>query len=457
MKRSLFELLKENSRGGRAPFHMPGHSRHTGEEYLLGLGAGLDITEIDGFDDLHDAEGILRESMDLCARTFGAERSFYHINGSTGAIYAAVWAAAGRGGSVIMARNCHKAVYRVCELLDISPRFFLPPSKDGISGPPDPEDIRRLLEKSPAKLCVITSPTYEGLTADVSAIADICHAHGTALLVDAAHGAHLGFSEKFPASAVSRKADYVVQSLHKTLPSLTQTAVLHLCGPLADENRADLGSQLFQTSSPSYLLMASIDGCVRLMAERGRELAEDWAEKMKRFRMKLRPGYLRLLEAPGMDPGKITVLTREAGLTGFRLAELLRERGIEPEMSAPCHVVLMTGMFTKESDLEKLSAALEEIGEKRWGDPLPELPALPELPEAVLPMGRALVMTSEEALPREGDISGGYIWMYPPGIPLLAPGEAVDARWLSHFEMLSASGAELKGVHGGKIKRVICL
>ena len=226
--KTLLELLEENK---KIPMHMPGHKRNTAlSPYLKKLGADVDITEITGFDNLNNACGILKESMEKAANLRKADRAFYLVNGATGGILAAVSALVGNGDKVIVARNCHKSVYNAIELAGAVPVFVLPKvdEKTGIPGDIKKEDIENEIKTNPdARLVIITSPTYEGIVSDIKGISEACHKAGIPLLVDAAHGAHLGYGYGFPEDAYTQGADISVESLHKTLPSLTQTAICY--------------------------------------------------------------------------------------------------------------------------------------------------------------------------------------------------------------------------------------
>ena len=286
MDEGLFERLEAYAARGVLAMHMPGHKRNAGAaKYLAGLGARYDITEIDGFDNLHAPEDILRDAMARAAALWGSERAYFLVNGATGGILAGVRALTRRGDRVIVARNSHQAVYHALELMELDAAYVLPEfdTATGLPGPVKPESVERVLSAHPdARLVIVTSPTYDGAVSDIASIARAAHARGVPLLVDEAHGAHLGFHRYFPGGAVRAGADIVIQSVHKTLPSLTQTAIAH-AGGLANPDRFQAALDIFQTTSPSYLLLASIDGCVRLIEQRGEILFDAWAARLSRF------------------------------------------------------------------------------------------------------------------------------------------------------------------------------
>ena len=430
---------------------------------MKALGAGLDITEIDGFDDLHGAEGILRRGMERAAQLWGAKRSFYLVNGSTCGILAAIHAVLGQGGSAIVARNCHKSVYHGLELCGITPHFLLPPveSRFGICGSIAPAEVERALQMHPdVRLVIVTSPTYEGVISDIRAIADVAHRHHAVLLVDEAHGAHLGMGN-FPAGAVACGADVVIQSAHKTLPSLTQTALLHLQGELVDPERVAHSLEIFETSSPSYLLMASLDSCVALLLEQGQHLLQEWNASLQAFGQEVRSlQHLRILgytAAPdssvyALDPSKIVISTAGTSATGPELMGSLRkEANIELEMAASDYVISMTGMGDTADTFHALARALCKADRMIQTSPSAAVRPDLQLPRRLCSAQEA-VFGAREKCPLDkaaGRVSAGYVWAYPPGIPLLVPGEEIDAALLSVFKGLQESGVSLRGLSGG--------
>ncbi len=460
---NLGEALASLRETGRLPMHMPGHKRSEARfPHLAALSAVQDITEIDGFDNLHGASGILADSMARAAALWGADRSFYLVNGSSGGLLAGIRALTRRGDTVLVTRAAHKSVYHAIELCGLRPVFLMPPVlAEGFFGSVSPAAVADALRAHPAvRLVILTSPTYEGVISDVAAIAEIAHAAGVPLLVDEAHGAHLSFSPAFPGGAVAAGADIVVQSLHKTLPSLTQTAVLHVRGRRVDTDRLAHQLAVFQTSSPSYLFLSSMDGCVRQIEE-DPLLFTEWAAAIDRFDAAVTG--LRRLRIPfhdgtpaaavfAYDRSKIYISTRETSLTGADLATALRARGIEPEMTAAEGVLAMTGAGDTAQTLARLAAAVREIDEDCAAadayEPLLPLPAgipvLTMLPETALELPWESVPLAEAA----GRVSAEYVWAYPPGIPLLLPGETVSEDFL-RYAAQAASRVELHGTRGG--------
>jgi arginine/lysine/ornithine decarboxylase len=459
MPESLLSMLERYAASGVRAMHMPGHKRNATAHYLDALGAYLDITEIDGFDNLHDPSDVLKEAMDRAARLWGSRHAFFLVNGSTCGILAGIRALTNPGDKVIVGRNSHQSVFHALELMELDARYVLPAydTELGIFGSVTPEAVQRAFADCPdARLLVVTSPTYEGAVSDIKAIAQIAHANGARLLVDEAHGAHLGFHDFFPSGAIRAGADVVIQSLHKTLPSITQTAIAHL-GDGVDPERFQAQLAIFETSSPSYLLMASVDGCVGWIEQDGARLFDAWANSLHAFDRAVHD--LKHLTLPGhgapvgpamyaFDPSKILISTYGTNLTGLNLTGILRERfKIELEMAACGHALAMTGLTEPEDALAALAAALIKIDRACEPAHKPSPIEAPFLPERVMTIAEASRM-AREAVPFEeadGRVSAQYAWAYPPGIPLIAPGERIDERFLRETGRYALAGIPLRG------------
>ena len=400
--KTLAQKLSDYAQGPVRSLHMPGHKRRTLHSPQLPW--ELDITEIDGFDDLHDPQEVLADGMKRAAALWGSSFARFLVNGTTGGILAALHAVLPRGSTVLVTRNCHKSIYHALELLDAVP-VYLQPSTDFESGlltSLSVQAVEEALDKYPeTRAVMLVCPTYDGVLCDLSSIVPICHKRRIPVIVDGAHGAHLGFGT-FPAGAVSAGCDIVVHSLHKTLPSLTQTALLQAQGDLIDFDRLHRSLGIFQSSSPSYPLMASLDGCVDLLSREGDLHFARWTEALARFDQAILPlKHLKVFchggdkpeNHPGLfgyDPSKIVISTRGTSLTGPALTALLRQRHFEPEMETPTSTTAMTGLGTTVEDLLALADALLEID----GTLVPAGDAAsflaPALPHRVLPAGQAL-------------------------------------------------------------------
>ena len=463
--------LRQYCGSGIYPLHMPGHKRRPGP--CPGLPYEWDVTEVEGTDDLHDARGILKEAMDRTAALYGADYTRYLVGGSTCGILAGIRAALRHGDRVAVARNCHKSVYHAIELCGLETVWILPETVPDyrICGSVSPEAVRCLLHTDPSiRAVILTSPTYEGVLSNIGAIAAHCHAHEIPLIVDEAHGAHLGLfsGTGFPAGALSCGADLVIQSPHKTLPSLTQTAWLHLRGDRISAGALERELDIFETSSPSYPLLASLDACTGLLEAEGYSLFRGWQQRLsafyegaaalRRFRILGREaGEMSRDTVYAFDPGKILIACPTGQMTGQALARLLRDRYLlETEMALGDCVLAMTSPADAPSALQRLLEALLALeGSPRLfsdpaegsGEDIPPLPA----PETVLPVGQAVRMDME-AVPlaaAAGRICGEYLYCYPPGIPVCAPGERITVRVLSRIRSLEASGCRIRRSQSG--------
>ncbi len=443
---------------------MPGHKRNCAMlEQSLPYDA--DITEINGFDDLHDAQGILKAACEKAQRVFHGERSYMLINGSTCGILAAISSAVCRGDCIIAARNCHKAVYNACALSELDVRFVYPTmDKSGVCGSISPQSVSAALLDCPkAKAVVITSPTYEGVVSDVASIAEICHSRGVLLIVDNAHGAHQRFCTfGRKGEPVSCGADIVISSLHKTLPSLTQTAVAHINGSLADREKFERYLGVFETSSPSYILMASMDACFDFLEKSEKAFSEyeksllDFSEKMKKLkRLTVLCHGKDSCEQHGFyafDKGKLVIVTSGSDISGVELTERLRgEYSLELEMAYPTYALAMTSVCDTRQGLDRLADALLQIDKTlaaaKKQTPFPPLPK----PMRIRMTNAELERLPDLELTRELAASGRYIsrrciYAYPPGVPIVTPGELIGSFEYDYIELLKNSGVKIKTV-----------
>lgn len=491
----LLERLTEYAGSDAYPFHMPGHKRREIPDGIPGGfpdPSGIDITEIDGFDNLHHAEGILKDAMDEAAAIYGADRSWYLVNGSTCGILSAVFATTENGGKILTARNCHKAVYHAICLNRLEAEYLYPEeiTEFGINGGIRAEDVRKALEKDAMRCAgksgdmrgkrtkiqavLITSPTYEGVVSDIRAIADVAHEYGIPLIVDEAHGAHLEYADRchsFPKSALEYGADIVIQSLHKTLPCFTQTAILHVKGKLVDQDRISRYLSMFQTSSPSYLFMAGMERCIRYMDGDGRNEMVRYEKRLEHFMERMEG--LQVLEVldreicgkyrtvAGWDPSKIVVSTMRAeDFHGEELAETLRRKyHLEMEMTAPEYVIAMTSLMDTEEGFERLGTALLEIDGalRRRTESGRKEKAASETPEGLEsklshPVRRTLICEAMDADTERtalqdtvGKVSAEFVYLYPPGIPIIAPGEVFTDAIVEKIMAYKAAGLLVQG------------
>ncbi len=548
---NLYEKLSSYVESDYYGFHMPGHKRNrnvTG----VSLPYGIDITEIEGFDDLHHAKGFLKQAQERTAEVFHGEETCFLINGSTVGILSAVLGCTQRGDKILMARNCHKSVYHAVYMNELEAEYLYPVFDRELNGEVRPEDVQRILEeeriiaekgkrtnsekekrvnserekrtdsemkkrvnsekktrisseKEKIRAVVITSPTYDGVVSDVARIAEIVHAYGIPLIVDEAHGAHFGFHPYFPENSNVKGADVVIHSIHKTLPALTQTALIHMNGIFADREKIKKYLHILQTSSPSYILMAGIDACVGWLGSEKKDAAfDDYVKLLKETRNQLKKlRHLQMIETENFDFSKIVISVKGTRYSGRELYKLFLEKyHLQMEMAAGTYVLAMTSVGDIRKGFQRLVQALHEIDgnlEKENGLPLSGIDRnLEKENEPILsvidkklkeenprPLSESeLTLDSENggigltaagiprleqvfssskaeqagkqnpesvcALPWScccGKISMEYAYIYPPGIPLIVPGERISKEVIARIEEYSKMGFDIEGLN----------
>ncbi len=459
----LYDKLISYADDNYYPMHMPGHKRNT---FMIQMEDPyrIDITEIDGFDNLHQAEGILKQLSDRLKNLYGAGASFPLINGSTAGILAGISAATKIGDEILIGRNSHKSVYHAAMLRGLKPIYCYPKVMDRLPfyGGITPNTIDGILKKNQnIKAVVITSPTYEGIVSDIQGISKVVHRHNKILIVDEAHGAHFGFHQNFPKSAVRLGADIVIQSLHKTLPSFTQTAVLH-CNNEELKDRIKCFLAIYQSSSPSYLLLAGVDRCISMLEKQAEELFEAYDEKLQQFYHSIKGlKALKVVDSQwigrdgvyDIDPSKITIVSKDPGLSGQQLQQILRRKyHIEMEMASLNYVLGMTSICDTKVGFNRLSDALLEIDqefEEHHNRFLYEEMQIIK-PEQLLNLQDAAEQKSHriKLSESEGKISAVFISLFPPGSPLLVPGEKIGKELLNYLEIVKKEGITVTGLSG---------
>ncbi len=479
----ITDFLLGHAESAPVSFHTPGHK---GSDLYKRFGYGefldkimdCDLTEIPGADSLFQAESAIKGVQDQYRDLYGVSHSYLLVNGSSGGIIASVLTAVPAGGKLIMARNCHKSVFNALILGDIRPVYAYPElvAEWGISGEISSGEIERCIMENPdASAVILPSPNYYGVCSDISAIAETVHKYGKTLIVDQAHGAHLKFFEKgIPPAAEDSGADIVINSIHKTLASFTQSALLNLNSDRVDRYRLEDKLQCVQSTSPSYLLMASLDINATILKSHGKSLIREWADNLDYFYREAstitsscespeRPqSILRLLSnLKNLDRSKINIDSQSLGMTGVELEKQLMEHGIFPELNSGNIVLLMTGIGNKREDYEKLISALKEISHRqivrgnravnpgRTFSPqkqgsssgqlhMPKRERIFEMPKKLkrVPLAEA-----------EGLICASSITPYPPGIPLVCPGERLEADTIAYIKALKDAGEKVIGVN----------
>lgn len=448
MEEQLYEMLLNYGKSDYYPCHMPGHKRNSKELPQQDI-FSMDITEIDGFDNLHHPTGIIKLEEERAARMYGAEHTFFLVNGSTAGNLSAISACVKRGGKLLVARNCHKSVYHAIYLNELQVEYIYPQilGEYGLVGCIRPEEIQKALEREPEiEAVMITSPTYDGMISDVAEIARVVHRFDIPLIVDEAHGAHFGLDDTCPRNALQQGADVVIHSLHKTLPCLTQTALLHVQGQRVSYEQIARYQSIYQSTSPSYILLSSMTRGLSYVREQGKEaflrLWEnlDWFYAKVKGCKKLKVMDERTVLEQGVfafDRSKIIITTVGADCNGEQLSDLLRERfHIEMEMSAPTYAQAIMSIMDTREGFERLAEAIlvldkelepSGITKKTEYSQIYSNENKPEIASSIYQSQNAkrIKVNLEEAV---GKISADYIYFYPPGIPLITPGEIITEK-----------------------------
>lgn len=496
MSKGIRQFLIEHAAAQPISFHMPGHKgsriyRENGYGDFLDMVMDCDITEIPGADNLFQTESIIAQTMEKYRKLYEAKKSYLLVNGSSGGLIAAILAtagttgttgttatasaasaasttastgttgsasaasAAGRGGKLIMARNCHKSVFNALALGDITPVYAYPETlgEFGVLGGIGAGEIARLLDENPdAQAVILPSPNYYGICSDIAKIAAEVHRRGKILIVDQAHGAHLKFFSQygipgFPKPAEEQGADIVINSVHKTLASWTQSAILNICTDRVNLNVLEDKLQAIESSSPSYPMMASLDISADLLLAKGEKLIGEWAESLAFFyeRVKKIPG-LTIMETPSLDRTKLNIDMSAYDIDGNKLEELLMEKGIFIELVTGNIIMCMSGIGNTRDHYEKLAGALSEIAAERklsgrrnmrQPDALTDTLEMAEMPKT-----RTFLPIDEAA----GRVCASSIIPYPPGVPIACPGEILTREVLDYVKARRLAGEKVIGI-----------
>lgn len=465
-KTPLIKALDKNQKLRSIPFHMPGHKR--------GAGAGksfarlmktdpfsLDLTEVPGLDDLHNPCGPIKEAQAAAARLFGAEQTFFLVNGTSGGIHAAIMSVCRPNDIILLPRDVHRSVIGACILSGARPEYLPVRVSEEflIPLPPTTQEVKAALGKyEKVKAMLQVYPSYYGLAGNLKKIADLAHFHKIPLIVDEAHGAHFAFSNRLPAPALRQGADISVQSTHKTLGALTQASMLHINSRLISGAEVFRQLKIMQSTSPSYLLMASLDSVVGQMESTGKIIMEqtvDHAIRVRREIMRI-PG-LRCLDETvaanedgfAYDPTKLYISSKDIGLTGYQAARILRKKyKIQVELSDLYNVLCMLSYGNTANDSGFLVRALVEMAAIKR----PPLKLNHNFNFSFNPL---VIMTPREAwfAPRKripmreavGQVAAEIIAPYPPGIPLICPGEEVTRELVEIIVSMKAQSCSFHG------------
>lgn len=458
---ALYKALQNHAEQCYYPFHMPGHK--CGRLGIFTEILQQDITEIEGFDNLHQPKGILLESQKKCANIFGAEESFFLVNGSTSGILSAVLSACSEGEEIVVARNCHKSVYSALVLSGAKPIYILPEtiSQSDFLGSISLKQVQNAITQN-TKAVIITSPTYEGITSDIQAISDFVHKKGILLIVDEAHGSHMKFHDFFPKTALEQYADIVIQSLHKTLPCPTQTAVLHIQGNIVNKKRLKQALSMVQTSSPSYIFLSAIDACCDWLQKKGKIAFDDYVKKLEWF-YKQSENWENIVLFKKYDfcrdKGKLILQIPQMQMTGIELNDILiKKYHLILEMGYLSYSIAMTSPADTQKGFYMLSNAITQIdNDIRTMKPNAILPKI----ENVLPIIKCLPRESFFAQKKEiafsesaGSVAGEFVIPYPPGIPMIAPGELITEQQIKQINILKKANISFVGCYDNTLNTI---
>ena len=415
------------------------------------------LIEYEKSDGVPCPEGKMKDAQKFAATVCQADETHFLVNGSSEGILSAVYSATKQGGELIMARNCQKSVYDAAEMRELKTHYLYPEVlSEGILGEITIEMVEEAFEKYPdVKTLIFTSPTHDGVVSDVKAIVKAAHTRGVTVIVDESHGAHFLKESGFPKSAIRCGADVVVQSMHKTLPALTQTALLHVNQDYKYKEKIRKYLGMFQTSTPSAVLMSSIDFTMHWYMEEGRETYKKYLADLKKLRIALKAkiNHLEILEPENVfdyDISKLLISTRKGNISGEELhKKLLKKYHIHAEMVSANYVLFVTSVTDREEDYRRFLDALLEIDETLEENSMPGK-AEEEMskPKSLMRICEA-VEAKKKALPlmeSMGETCGVYVYIYPPGIPLLTPGEKISERCVRSLLFYLEEGLKVHGL-----------
>lgn len=485
MEQPILSGLTAYNTEGCYPWHMPGHKRRLNTIFpdIVENPFSIDVTEVGDLDEFHDPHGIISEALNRAAEVYGSHKSYYLVNGSTCGIMAALSAVCRPGDKLIVARNCHKSVYNAIRLLQLRPIYIMPEWNEelGMFGGVSPEQVRKMVKQyTDAKCVMLVSPTYEGVVSDVEKIAKIVHKAGVPLIVDEAHGAHFEFMsnvnetisttnyKNIPNPAIRLGADIVIESLHKTLPAMTQCAILHEKSNIVDTERLEEYLSIYQSTSPSYVFLATTEACIEKMNYERDGLFIIYKELLSEYRKRFAQlSHIHLVEesdfkkqsACGYDDGKLVFSVKDCGyerdgeiiaMTGTRLGTILQEEyGQMMEMAAGNYVIAMTSVADSKEAFESLYLAMESIDAQLTDvEQSADTILYKTLPEHKMNIAEArehkrVDIPFEDAI---GKISGSYIYVYPPGIPIVTPGEVLSLGVMQEIKAAMDSDLNIKGI-----------
>jgi len=472
----LFTALLEHANKNPIQFHIPGHKKGNGmdpefKEFIGENALSIDLINIAPLDDLHQPRGIIKQAQDLAAQAFGADHTFFSIQGTSGVIMAMIMSVCGPGDKIIVPRNVHKSIMSGIVLSGATP-IFIHPQVDpdlGISHGVPPESIEKALKQHPdAKAVLVINPTYFGIAGDLRKIVEITHSYNIPVLVDEAHGVHIHFHDELPLSAMQAGADMAATSVHKLGGSMTQSSILNVQGKLVSTERIQAILSMLTTTSTSYILLASLDTARKALVTEGQALLEDTMRMADQTRNQINEidhlycvGHeiLGTTAAFAIDPTKIIVSVKELGITGYAVEKWLREKfNIEVELSDLYNILCIITPGDKEEDILRLVYALKELSRefKDQSDTadtnadvlLPEIPLLALTPRDAF-YAETEMVPFEESI---GRIIAEFVMVYPPGIPIFIPGEIITEENVLYTKKNIEAGLPVQGAEDPNLK-----
>ena len=465
-KTPLFDAIRNYIDLKPAYFRIPGHrfERGISNRWKDVVGNEIfkfDLTETPLVDDLHYPEGAIKEAQLLAQEVFDADHSYFLINGTTCGNEAMVVTTAFEGQKIAIPRNAHKSALMGLIISGAEPVYLTPElSKEwGVQGGITPDDVEKMFQAHPdCKGVMVVSPTYYGICSDLRGIAKVCHDHSAVLMVDEAHGAHMYFSDQLPDGALVQGADMCSQSIHKVTGSLTQSSMLHVMSGLVDIDRLETTLNIVQSTSPSYLLMTSLDLARYELAINGQEMIRNAVELSDYGRQEINKiegivcvgeGLVGTAGTKELDTTRLIISARKLGITGFKLKTMLFEDySVDVELSDYINVLAIVTFANTKEDINRLISALKDIAKKyKDGQEIENEIFLPELPTRILTPRQAYFSVKKD-IPwsqAKGKVAGEMIAPYPPGIPVIYQGEVVTDQVWDYVEKYRVRGRHLHG------------
>lgn len=473
----LFTALKEHAQNDPIQFHIPGHKKGKGmetefREFIGHNALSIDLINIGPLDDLHLPKGIIKKAQELAAEAFGADHTFFSVQGTSGAIMAMIMAVCGPGDKILVPRNVHKSIMSAIVFSGATPIFVHPVVDQilGISHGITSDAIIQALDLYPdIKAVLVINPTYYGISGDLQKIVDIVHSRGIPVLVDEAHGAHIHFHEELPQSAMAAGADMAATSVHKLGGSLTQSSILNVRGNLVSKKRVQSVLSMLTTTSTSYILLASLDAARKSLVIDGKAILEGTIRKAEETRIKINAiDYLYCVGSEilgtsatyALDPTKLLISVKDLGISGYTAEKWLRNKfNIEVELSDLHNILCIVTNGDTDNDLHTLVQALTELSleyknqiskNRDSSVVLPEIPTLAMTP-------REAFYAETEVIPFEGStgrIIAEFVMVYPPGIPIFIPGEIITEDNLNYTRKNIEAGLPVQGAEDDKFKTI---